>query len=724
VNANVAPTLAAISSVSILAGESAGAQADASDTDDDNSALAYSLDNAPEGMQVSESGSITWATQSGIHSGEYTTDVVVTDSLGASASQQFKVVVDGAPVVESIDAITLKIGGKVKFTVAASDPEDGKLTYKALNNPDGFKGSARNGFKGKFNWTTVNAAAGDYKIDIEVADVAGLKSVVSVQVTLKTNLAPTIESLDPVVVDAGGSVEIQVVADDVDDDNSTLRYVLENAPEGMQVSGDGLIQWLVDNLAETAVYSVTVIALDGDNAMGKQVLEASVKANVPPTIEDLDSVTVKSGGSLELQVIADDPDGDNANLSYLLEDAPAGMQISGSGLIQWAVPGDAEDATYSVSVSAVDDRGSLAMRVLEVTVDANRAPTVEAIAPIVANVGDKVRVSVIATDPDGDALTYKEVALPAGIKGSLRNGLKGKFIWTTKDAKDGNYTIDIEVSDTSGNKAVVTVQISLIPENKVPTVEAIAPIVAKVGDRVRVNVIATDPDGDALTYKEVALPTGIKGSVRNGHKGRFIWTTKDAKDGNYTIDIEVSDTSGNKAVVTVQISLIPENKVPTVEAIAPIVAKVGDRVRVNVIATDPDGDALTYKEVALPTGIKGSVRNGHKGRFNWRTNDAKEGSYTIDIEVSDTSGNKAVVTVQITLKPVTTLALLSAPAVVGPFAPEAEAVIDENGQSITVAKAGGMRFYKLQSGDDTKLKITSIAIEDDNVVMSYKPAGE
>ena len=38
--------------------------------------------------------------------------------------------------------------------------------------------------------------------------------------------------------------------------------------------------------------------------------------------------------------------------------------------------------------------------------------------------------------------------------------------------------------------------------------------------------------------------------------------------------------------------------------------------------------------------------------------------------------------------------------------------------------AGGMRFYKLQSGDDTKLKITSIAIKDDNVVMSYNPAGE
>ena len=72
----------------------------------------------------------------------------------------------------------------------------------------------------------------------------------------------------------------------------------------------------------------------------------------------------------------------------------------------------------------------------------------------------------------------------------------------------------------------------------------------------------------------------------------------------------------------------------------------------------------------------------------------------------------------------TALSLLSAPAVVGPFSPEAAAVIDENGKTITVAKAGGMRFYKLQSGDDTKLKITSIAMQDDNVVMGYGPAGD
>ena len=439
----MAPTIEPMDPVVVDAGGSVQVQVVADDVDDDKAALIYKLNNAPEGMQVSETGLVTWSTQSGTHSGEYTADVVVTDPLGASASQQLKVVVNGAPVVESVDSLELKIGDKVEFTVAASDPEGGKLSYRALNNPDGFKGSSGNGLNGKFNWTTKDAGAGDYKIDIEVADAAGLKSVVSVQITLKSNVAPTIEPMDPVVVDAGGSVQVQVVSDDVDDDNSTLRYVLEDAPEGMQVLADGLIQWSVDNRAETAAHSVTVIVLDDENAMGKQVLEVSVRANVLPTIETLDPVSIKAGGSVELQVVADDPDGDNTKLKYLLEDAPAGMQISGSGLIQWAVPGDAEDATYSVTVSTVDDRDGMASRVLEVTIE--RA---------------------------------------------------------------------------------------------------------------------------------------------------------------------------------------------------------------------------------------------------------------------------------------TTLTLLSSPAVVGPFDSEVEAVIDESGQTITVAKAGGMRFYKLQSGDDTKLKITSIAIKDDNVVMSYKPAGE
>ena len=371
VNANVSPTIAAIAQVDLLAGGSVNLQLDANDVDDDNATLVYNLVNAPAGMEVSQTGLVTWLTQTGTHSGEYTADAVVTDSFGESASQQIKIVVNGAPVVESIDAFVLKIGDKLEFAITASDPEGGELTYTALNNPDGFEGGAENGINNNFIWTTDNGVDGEYQIDIEVVDTAGLKSVVTVQVTLGVNELPTMAVLEP--------------------------------------------------------------------------------------------VTVKPEEAFEVQVNAVDPDGDNNKLKYLLRDAPEGMQISGSGLIQWPVPEDAEDATYTVTIFAVDDRDGLTSGILQVTVSANKPPTVNLIEPIVAEVGADVGFTVSATDPEGGKLKYKALMNPSGFKKKIRNGYNGVFLWYTTKASAGDYTIDIEVEDAEGLKTVVTAQVKLEP---------------------------------------------------------------------------------------------------------------------------------------------------------------------------------------------------------------------------------------------------------------------
>jgi hypothetical protein len=406
--------------------------------------------------------------------------------------------------------------------------------------------------------------------------------------------------------------------------------MLENAPVGMQISGNGLIQWSIDNQAETADYSVTVIVEDAAKATGTRNLELSVKSNELPTMAVLEPVTVKIEEALEIQVTADDPDGDNAKLKYLLRDAPEGMQISGSGLIQWSVPKDAEDATFTVTVFAVDDRDGLTSGTLEVTVSANKPPTVEPVEAIVVNVGDDVGFTISATDPEGGKLTYKALNNPSGFKRKIRNGYNGVFLWYTAKASAGDYTIDIEVKDAGGLKTVVTAQITLETPNMPPTVEPIEPIVAEVGDDVGFTVSATDPEGGKLTYKALNNPSGFKKKIRNGYNGVFLWYTARASAGDYTIDIEVKDAGGLKTVVTAQI----------------------------------------------------------------------------------------------TLEPVTALTLISAPSVLGPFEPEVGAVIDEDAKTITVATAGVMRFYRLLSGDDTKLRITTIAVKDDKAVMGYEPAGE
>ena len=347
VKANQAPTLDEVPAVNILAGEAVNIELKASDADDEKSALSYQLINGPEEMQVSNDGLVTWETQSGVHSGEFTAEAIVLDALGAKATQPLKVIVDGAPVVQPVESLSLKPGDKVEFTVTAVDPEGGSLSYKGLNDPDGFRASPRNGLNGKFTWTTRKAELGEYKLDIEVTDIAGLKTIVAAQVTLKENVGPSLEALESVVVDAGNTLEVQAVANDVDDDNASLRYSLEDAPNGMKISREGLIQWVVGVEEEAAEYNVTVIVMDGDKAMDKQVLKVNVKAYVPEIVllsspsvvgpfeaeslaeinETEQTITVaklggmrfyklQSGGEAKLKITSIDIVGDNVVLSY------------------------------------------------------------------------------------------------------------------------------------------------------------------------------------------------------------------------------------------------------------------------------------------------------------------------------------------------------------------------------------------------------------------------
>ena len=140
---------------------------------------------------------------------------------------------------------------------------------------------SENGINNNFIWTTDNGVDGEYQIDIEVVDTAGLKSVVTVQVTLGVNELPTMAVLEPVTVKPEEAFAVQVNADDPDGDNNKLKYLLRDAPEGMQISGSGLIQWPVPEDAEDATYTVTIFAVDDRDGLTSGILEVTVSANKP-----------------------------------------------------------------------------------------------------------------------------------------------------------------------------------------------------------------------------------------------------------------------------------------------------------------------------------------------------------------------------------------------------------------------------------------------------------
>ena len=55
----------------------------------------------------------------------------------------------------------------------------------------------------------------------------------------------------------------------------------------------------------------------------------------------------------------------------------------------------------------------------------------------------------------------------------------------------------------------------------------------------------------------------------------------------------------------------------------------------------------------------------------------------------------------------------------GEYNKETEVALDENNKTFTVKMSGGMRFYKLRSTGEAKLKVTSIQLQGDNAVITY-----
>jgi hypothetical protein len=164
------------------------------------------------------------------------------------------------------------------------------------------------------------------------------------------NHAPVIDNLiAPDKVDAGASVEFQVIAHDADGDALTYTWKVEAG----QLSSAAVrnVTWTAP--PENKSVNITVRVSDGVN---KPVIESKtitvvVRSNSSPTIDELIVPNkVHAGDSVELQVKAHDADGDALTYAWGVE---AG-QLSCSGKTQavtWTVPIREGSVTVSIKVS-------------------------------------------------------------------------------------------------------------------------------------------------------------------------------------------------------------------------------------------------------------------------------------------------------------------------------------------------------------------------------------
>ena len=401
-----------------------------------------------------------------------------------------------------------------------------------------------------------------------------------------------------------------------------------------------------------------------------------------------------SGVNIGAPVVATDADGDP--LTYGLEGPDAGaFGILGStGQLQTRAPLDYESRdAYAVTVIVTDGRGGADTIGVTISVtDANEPPIFTEGARTTRSVGEHARVGtnvgapVFATDEDSDPLIYTLSGVDTGSLSIV--GTTGQL--QTRTALDyetqDTYAVVVTVSDDEGETDTIGVTINVTDENDDPifvegdaTTRAVAENTL-AGVNIGAPVSATDEDADALTYRLRGPGAGAFGIV--GATGQLQtrapldYETQNA----YSVTVLVSDGKGGTDTIGVAISVsdaeedvtAPE---PVVEEIlvppptyepdanhAPVFTEgsrttrstaentlAGVNIGAPVVATDEDGDSLTYRLQGTDAPAFGIVATTGQLRTRARLDYETRNTYAVTVMVSDGRGGADTIGVTISV---------------------------------------------------------------------------
>lgn len=364
---------------------------------------------------------------------------------------------------------------------------------------------------------------------------------------------------------------------------------------------------------------------------------ADAAVNHPPAISSVtvSQAVISSGTAAALTCFARDRDNDPLTYAW---SADSGA-VSGDGYsINWIAP--ASSGAYTIGVLVGDGRGGSARSAVSVGVTrANVPPDITSLLPdpSVVSTGGVSALTCLASDPDGDTLSYAWSAASGTLSGS------GYSVNWIAPAASGTYTIEAVVSDGRGGSAQAAINVSVIKGNLPPFIASLvssSPIIS-TGTAALLTCTASDPDGDALSYDWFA----VSGSTISGFGPQVSWVAP-GSSATYTVGVTVSDGHGGSALAAINIVVTKGNTPAVINSVAvePPAISTGDVAMLTCAASDEDGDPIIYSWSASSGAFTYYTSSGAFTSLTSTSNPAawtaplSSGSYTLTVAVSDGHG--------------------------------------------------------------------------------------
>ncbi|HPP80364.1 MAG TPA: putative Ig domain-containing protein [Deltaproteobacteria bacterium] len=466
---------------------------------------------------------------------------------------------------------------------------------------------------------------------------------------LPVNSPPVFEQIAPISAAYGTLVTFTVHASDPDGDLVALSAL--SLPSGAEFDTQtGVFTWLPSQY-QSGTHTVRIQAVDDAVEPLSAELSVTIVVGGAPVFNQVGTQSVAEGRTLSFTVDAVDPEG--TRVTYAAVSIPQGASFDSDKAVFTWTPGYTQSGNYTARFSATDEEGlSSTLDVAISVTNTNRPPVISVPSSPVHfyATGVSNRLTISATDPDGDSLTFDAAEMPTDWWGSYIDGpvftpSTRTFVWGEPGtANAGEYKVLFRVTDSGnpklGDTAYVTIQVydtaSQLQDNTYPVLSPIGSQRGAIGQQLQFTVSATDADGDSLTYTAASIPGKNAPSGYTFADRVFSWTP--SANGNYWLRFTVSDPDDHAGYTTSD----SEDVVITVGNVnrPPVLDPIGRRAVYNnltfsfvVTATDPDGDRVTYTATNLP---RGASFDASTQTFTWDVVDFPVGSsYTVRFTATD-----------------------------------------------------------------------------------------
>jgi len=298
-----------------------------------------------------------------------------------------------------------------------------------------------------------------------------------------------------------------------------------------------------------------------------------------PMLADIETQSIDEDSELTLNLFAIDMDGDN--LTY-------GATIDGHGIVETegdmltVIPDQDYNGPIYVSIAVSDGQDTEESNFNIQVVPVNDPPVLDSIDSKSIVEDSYLRLSLSATDVDGDSLTY---SADAGQNAKVE--IDGNQLRVTPE-NDFNGDIDVLVYvDDGTSKDKIKFVLKVTPVNDAPVLTSIIPEGKK--EKINLKMMATDIDGDSLIY---SVNTDARADVTVNDN---LLTVKPNKDYEGTAPLTLKTFDGSSSVDT-NVTLI--NPIPGVLAIAPQSMKEDTELILKLTAKDIDGDRYIFNSKA------------------------------------------------------------------------------------------------------------------------------